>query len=34
MKPQSQVIDMTALGMKVGVLQTDANTDGQSLDLH
>lgn len=31
---KNQVLDMTPLGMRFTVLQTNADTDGKSLDLH
>jgi mannose-6-phosphate isomerase-like protein (cupin superfamily) len=34
MAVKNQILDMTPLGMKFTVLQTGADTDGKSLDLH
>lgn len=34
MATQNQILDLTPLGMKFTVLQTSADTDGKSLDLH
>lgn len=34
MATKNQILDMTPLGMKFTVLQTAADTDGKSLDLH
>lgn len=34
MATKNQVLDMTPLGMKFTVLQTNSDTNGKSLDLH
>jgi mannose-6-phosphate isomerase-like protein (cupin superfamily) len=34
MATKNQILDMTSLGMKFTVLQSSADTDGKSLDLH